>query len=171
MIFGSDTMVDIYHPLAVPSRGRGLPNPAARFLPWATAGPGGLGSYSAPDHTRIRVVPAGCRGGEHHDGAAADGRPHHRRMEPRECHAERRGSNRRGEAYPAGSAWATKASWCRAAIRPARRSASAFTRSTSCPAWVMSRPARVKSAKRRRFGRAVLKVGGSARDFSALRTL
>jgi len=59
----------------------------------------------------------------------------------------------------------------RAAIRPVRRSAAALPRSTSCPACVMSRPASVNTAKRRRLGRAALRAGGRARDLSALRTL
>ena len=42
----------------------------------------------------------------------------------------------------------------RAAMSPTRRSASALIRRTSCPAWVINRPANVNSAKRSRFGRA-----------------
>ena len=63
-----------------------------------------------------------------------------------------------------------RASRRRAVISPARRSAAALMRTHRRPAWETSRPARVKTAKRRRFGRAALRCGGRPSDFSALKT-
>src|SRR3970040_2215503 len=59
----------------------------------------------------------------------------------------------------------------RGAMSPPSRSASPLIRRTSCPAWVISRPASVNSAKRSRFGRAVFRWAGRASDFIALSTL
>ena len=63
---------------------------------------------------------------------------------------------------PAVRVWATRASRACATISPESGSAAALTRSRNCPACVTSRPARVKSASRRRFGQAAPRDGGSA---------
>jgi hypothetical protein len=140
------------------------PNPAASFLLWATGRAQGAGkprgSWQPARPWQPETSKRGARG---YDDALAG----HRSLAGSRAGRTAAGTVECGSGdacagselggrgdCPAGRAWATRASRARAAIRPARRSAAALTRSTSCRACVTSQPARVKSVKRSRFGRA-----------------